>query len=96
MAYPKEFVGQLLSKIMPVQIQQGEHEDQSVVTIETSEEIIERLRKRGLPNNVIEALTAQVFAYMAAKKKGLPLPGPVVVNPDVRDPKELKEVKEVK
>ena len=54
-----------------------------------------RLRKRGLPNNVIEAITAQVFSYMAAKKKGLPLPPPVQTDPTLYE-QPRKVVKEIK
>ena len=67
--YPKEFMASIGSKILPIQIAQGD-EDDTPIESETRAETMERLRKEGLPNTVREAITSTVFAFIEAKRKG--------------------------
>jgi hypothetical protein len=57
--HPKEFLQGLL-RIMPLQIQAGDKEDEPEF-YQNKEEVLERLRARGLPTKVAEAITAQAY-----------------------------------
>jgi hypothetical protein len=65
--HPQTFAQGLL-KIMPLQVQSGEKGDEPGF-YENKEEVLERLRAEGLPTNVVEAITAQVFDALDSKQR---------------------------